>query len=104
MACKLVRQPGGTFTAPAGSKITIAVRSDQPARTVRITYAGEQDGDAPFEFRVRKGRNLLLVVAVGVAQDQRMLVVEVDGATDCPLKRFSWSSTHFHTTLPVEGV
>lgn len=104
MACKLTRVPGGGFEAAVGSKIIVDVRSEDPASTVRIAYAGEQDGEPPFEFRVKKGRNLLLLVALGVSQDQRMTVVEVDGDNDCPLKRFSWSSTNFHTALAIEGV
>jgi hypothetical protein len=103
MACKLTRIPGGTFTARAGAKVEVDVRSDEPASTVRIIYAGDQDGEAPFEFTVKEGRHLLLVVALGVNNQQRMNVVEVDGEDDCQLKRFSWSTSRFHTTLPIEG-
>lgn len=105
MPCKLARQPGGTFKARVGARITVDVRSDQPAETVHIFYAGEQDGEAPFEFVVQRGAFPLLLAAVGVEQDQRMLVVEDDGTEQgCPVKRFSWSRAHFHTTLVIEGV
>jgi hypothetical protein len=103
MACKLTRKPGGTFVAAVGSKIVVDVRSDRPAATVRIAYAGEQDGEAPFEFRLKKGRHMLLVVALGLNREDIMTVVEVDDEDDCPLKRFAWSSEHFLTTLAIEG-
>lgn len=103
MACKMTRERGGSFTAPIGSKITIDIRSDQPAETVRIIYGGEQDGETPFEFRVKGGKHALLVVALGAKQDQRMTLVELSGQQECALKRFTWSSTHFHTAINVEG-
>lgn len=103
MSCKLTRKAGGTFTAPVGSKIEVAIRSDDPAATVRITYGGEQDGESPFEFRVKKARTLLLVVALGATQDQRMALVEVAGGEECVLKRFTWSSHNFYTAIAIEG-
>ncbi len=105
MACKLTRQPDGSFQAKTGEKVQVDVRSDDgAAKTVRITYAGEQDGAAPFEFETKADKNKLLIVAVGVKDDQKMEVVEVDGANECHLKNFFWSSTHFHTTLDIVGV
>ena len=103
MACKLKREPGGTFTAPVGSKIEIDVRSDTPAQTVRITYAGEQDGEGPFEFKVKEGKHVVLVVALGLEENQRMTLVEIAGEDECALKRFTWSSTNFSTAIAVKG-
>lgn len=104
MACKLTRQPDGSFQGKSDAKVQVDIRSDQPASTVRIIYAGVQDGDAPFEFKIKSGMNKLLIAAVGVKNDQRMRVVEVDGKNECHLRNFFWSSTHFHTTLDIEGV
>ena len=104
MACKLTRQADGSFQGKTGAKVQVDVRSDSAASAVRIAYAGEQDGEPPFEFKIKSGRNKLLVVALGVKNDQLMRVVEVDGANDCHLRNFFWSSTHFHTTLDIEGV
>lgn len=103
MACKLTREGGGVFSAPIGSKIAIDVRSDTPAQTVRISYAGEQDGEAPFEFKVKEGRHVALLVALGAEESQRMTLVEVSGDEDCTLKRFTWSSTNFSTSIIVKG-
>lgn len=104
MGCKLTRQPNGGFRGPAEERVRIDVRSDQPASVVRIAYAGEQDGDPPFEFLIRQGENKLLVVALGAQDGQKITVVELEGENACPLKRFFWSRTHFHTTLDIEGI
>lgn len=103
MACKLTRQADGSFQGETGANVQVDVRSNQPASTVRIIYAGDQDGDAPFEFTIKSGKNKLLIVAVGVTNDQKMRVVEVDGQNECHLRNFFWSSTHFHTALDIEG-
>jgi hypothetical protein len=104
MPCVLRRRADGVFEAPAGKKVQVDVQSAQPATTVRLIYAGEQDGEAPFEFKIKAGRQKLLIVALGVTDDQMMRVVEVSGTTSCPLRKFFWSNTHFHTTLDIEGV
>jgi hypothetical protein len=92
------------FEAPTGKKVEINLESALPAKTVRLTYAGEEDGEAPFEFKIKAGPQKLLLVAVGVKNNQTMSVVEVSGNTSCPLRKFFWSNTHFHTTLDIEGV
>ena len=104
MPCVLKRRPDGVFVGPTGKKVQVDIDSDQPASTVRIIYAGEQDGEAPFEFKIKAGLQVLLIVAVGVANDQLMRVMEVSGTQRCPLRKFFWSSTHFHTALEIEGV
>lgn len=104
MGCVLKRQGDGSFQGKTGRKIQVDVRSTQPASTVRIIYAAEQDGVTPFELTIKAGRQKLLIAALGVVNDQRMRVVEVADPEDCHLKNFFWSSTHFHTTLDIEGV
>jgi hypothetical protein len=104
MACVLKRQDDGSFRGKAGRTIQVDVRSTLPATTVRIVYAAEQDGVPPFEFTIKAGRQKLLVLALGVTNDQRIRIVEVSDPEDCHLKNFFWSSTHFHTTLDIEGV
>ena len=105
MACNLTRQPDGSFQGKIGSKIQIVVRSDEnAAEIVRLFYAGEQDVDAPYEFEIKADKNKLLIVAIGVKDDQRMRIVELEGSCECHLKNFFWSSTHFHTTLDIVGV
>jgi hypothetical protein len=104
MACKLTREEDGSFTGRNGQTVQVDVRSEDTASTVRIIYAGEDDGDAPFEFTIKPGRNKLLVAALGVDDNQRMRVVELDGDTVCPLKTFFWSTTNFHTTLDINGI
>ncbi|MEO5823671.1 MAG: hypothetical protein ABIT71_24465 [Vicinamibacteraceae bacterium] len=84
--------------------MTLELRSPGAAGLVQIFYAGEEDGVAPFEFVIRKGKNKLLLVAVGAVDRQRMLVLETFGAGECPLKLFTWTRTHFFTTLDIEGV
>jgi hypothetical protein len=104
MACKLKREPGGAFSAPAGSKIAVNIRSDKPAQTVSISYAvDQQDSEEPYEFTVRKGSHVLELVALGVEENQRMTLVEVSEDKDCPLKKFSWSSEHHKTAIDVKG-
>lgn len=104
MSCTLTREPGGVFTAPVGSQVEIDIRSERPAETVRISYAGDQDGEAPFEFTVKEGKHVVLVVALGVEERQRMTLVEISGEDECPLKRFTWSTTNFSTSIAVKGV
>ncbi|HYR83801.1 MAG TPA: hypothetical protein VE422_06965 [Terriglobia bacterium] len=104
MACKLTKQDNGSFRGDNGAVVTVGLRSDEPASTVRIIYAGEEDGEAPFEFTLKPGKSKLLIAALGIKNNQKMRVVELDGVTECPLKTFFWSSTHFHTTLDIEGV
>jgi hypothetical protein len=104
MPCVLRRRDDGVFEGPTGKKVRVDVVSAQPAATVRLIYAGEQDGEAPFEFKIKPGAQKLLIVALGVTNDQVMHVVEVSGNQNCPLRKFFWSSTHFHTMLDIEGV
>jgi hypothetical protein len=104
MACTLKRRASdGVFVGAAGRKVRVDVRSDQPATLVQLIYAGELDGVPPFEFTIKKGRQKLLIAAAGVVGDQRMKIVELSGAEVCPLRNFFWSTTHFHTTLDIEG-
>jgi hypothetical protein len=103
MACTLIRQDDGTFAGKRGRTVRVDVQSDRPASVVRISYAGEQDGTAPFEFTVKPGRQKLLITALGVDNDQRMKVVEIAAGQPCHLKNFFWSATHFHTTLDIVG-
>jgi hypothetical protein len=108
MACVLKRGDDGVFRGKSGQTVEIDVESDKPAVLVKLFYAGDQDGEAPFEFNVRKGRQKLLVVAAGVETDedepQHMRIVERSGGEDCFLRHFFWTPTHFHTTLDIEGV
>jgi uncharacterized OsmC-like protein len=104
MACSLKRrQSDGVFVGTAGRKVRVDVQSEQPAELVQLIYAGEVDGAPPFEFTIKKGQQKLLIVAVGVDSDQRMKIVELSGDEVCPLRNFFWSTTHFHTTLDIEG-
>ena len=104
MACSLTRREGGVFTASSGQSVEIGLRSATPARIVRLTYAGTEDGDAPFSFTVKKGLNKLLIVAVGESDDVQLMKVTEDPEGDaCHLKNFFWSRTHFFTTLDIEG-
>jgi len=104
MACKLKRrQSDGVFVGDAGVKVRVDVQSEEPAALVQLIYAGELDGTAPFEFTIRKGRQKLLIAAAGVDSDQLMKIVELSGSDACHLRNFFWSTTHFHTTLDVEG-
>ena len=104
MARILSRQPDGSFKGKSGKNVQIRVRSSEGAAgTVRIVYAGEQDGKAPFNFTIKKEKHKLLVIAVGVEKVQRMQVVEVDGSEEYKLKHFYWSPAHFHTTLDIQG-
>ena len=104
MACKLKRrQSDGVFVGDTGSKIRVDVRSEAPAALVQLIYAGEVDGTTPFEFTIRKGPQKLLIAAAGVDGDQLMKIVELSGSDVCHLRNFFWSTTHFHTTLDIEG-
>ena len=103
MACVLSRH-GRVFQGLIGRNVEVAVRSQSPANTVRIAYAGSQDGTPPFTFAVQAGKNKLLVQALGCNNAQRITVVEVDGAVDCKLKTFRWSGTNFFTTMTIEGL
>lgn len=104
MACNLKRrQSDGVFVGTTGRKVRVDVESEQPAKLVQLIYAGEVDGTAPFEFTIQEGQQKLLVVAVGVEGDQLMRIVELSGDEVCFLRNFFWSTTHFHTTLDIEG-
>ena len=104
MACSLKRrQSDGVFVGTAGRKARVDVQSEQPATLVQLIYAGELDGTPPFEFTIQKGRQKLLIAAAGVVGDQRMKIVELSGDEVCHLRNFFWSTTHFHTTLDIEG-
>lgn len=104
MACSLERNDEGVFVGPTGRKVRIDVRSDKPAALVQLFYAGEQDGEPPFEFTIKAGKQKLLIVAAGVDRPQRMKIVELSGAAVCPLRNFFWSNTNFSTLLDIEGV
>jgi len=104
VACNLTRRDDGVFVGKTGRTVEIGIRSDQPASVVRLTYAGTEDGEAPFTFTIKKGLQKLLVVAIGVSTGvQLMRIVEDPDGDDCHLKNFFWSPTHFHTTLDIEG-
>lgn len=104
MACSLKRrQSDGVFVGTTGRKVRVDVESEQPAALIHLTYAGEGDDTAPFEFTIQKGQQKLLVVAAGVEDDQLMRIVELSGDEVCFLRKFFWSTTHFHTTLDIEG-
>jgi hypothetical protein len=83
--------------------VRIDLRSEKPATLVRIFYAGEQDGDVPFEFTIKAGRQKLLLVASGAERNQRMRIVELSGRDVCQLRNFFWSPTNFSTVLDIEG-
>lgn len=104
MAFKLTKEETGTFTGKEGETVHIGVESDAPASTVHIIYGGDLDGEAPFEFTIKPGRKKLLIAAVGAKNSQKMRVIEIDGDETRVLKKFIWSSNHFHTTLNIEGV
>jgi hypothetical protein len=108
MACTLERRDDGVFEGKTGRTIQIDIDSDQPAALVKLFYGGDLDGEAPFEFKIRKGPQKLLVVAAGVESDeentQHMRIVERSGGEDCFLRHFFWTPKHFHTTLDIEGV
>ena len=104
MACNLTRREDGVFTGRTGKSVEIGLRSEAPARVVRLTYAGTDDGDEPFTFTIKTGLNKLLIVAVGGSSGvQLMKVTEDPGGEACHLKNFFWSRTHFFTTLDIEG-
>lgn len=104
MACKLTNMEG-VFEGAAGETVTIEVRSEQPAEVVKIFYAGETDGEPPFQFQIKEGLHKLLVAAVGLEAGQKIRVVEVDAqGNECDLRNFFWSPDHFHTTLDIAGV
>lgn len=104
MACNLTRGADGVFTGTTGKSVEIGLRSDTPAKIVRLTYAGTDDGAAPFNFTIKRGLNKLLIVAVGESSGvQLMKVTEDPGRNGCHLKNFFWSRTHFFTTLDIEG-
>lgn len=104
MACSLKRRKtDGVFVGTVGRIVRVDVQSEQQAEIVRLTYAGEEDGTAPFEFTIQKGRCKLLIAVVGVGGEQRMEIVELAGADVCHLRRFFCTPAHFHTTLDIEG-
>ena len=104
MACSLKRrQSDGVFVGRVGTKVRVDLQSDQPATLVQLIYAGDLDGTTPFEFTIKKGLQKLLIVATGIVGDQRIKVVELSGDEICHLRNFFWSTTHFHTTLDIEG-
>jgi hypothetical protein len=104
MACKLTRRDDGVFIGKTGQTVEIGIRSTEPARIVRMTYAGTQDGEAPFTFKIQSGFQKLLVVAIGTgAGVQQMKIVEDPSGSMCHMKNFFWSPTHFHTTVDIEG-
>jgi hypothetical protein len=104
MAGMLTRRPDGIFEGPIGKTVRVDVRSKDPVRTVEIFYAGEVDGEAPFEFEIKSGRHKLLVVALGSDSDQKVNVVEIANDEEHHLRFFFWSTSHFSTTLTIEGV
>jgi hypothetical protein len=86
--------------------VTIDVVSEQAARVSHVFYAGEHDGEAPFEITIQAGLQQLLVVVLGEAPaglTQKVFVVE-QGAEDCQLRMFKWSTKRFSIALDVEGV
>lgn len=104
MPCNLKRrQSDGVFVGTTGRKIRIDVQSQAEASLVKLMYAGELDGEPPFEFTIKAGRQKLLIAAIGVDDDQLMKIVELSGGDACFLRNFFWSTTHFHTTLDIEG-
>jgi len=105
MACILTRRSSdGVFVGKTGKTVEIGIQSDHPARIVRLTYAGTQDGAAPFTFKIQSGIQKLLVVALGTGTGvQQMKIVEDPSGDNCRLRNFFWSPTHFHTTLDIEG-
>lgn len=105
MACVLKRRPDGVFEGKTGKTVEIGLASDAPAQVVRIAYAGTQDGEAPFTFDIVRGRQKLLLVALGGGEDvQRMRIVEDPAGDQCRLRNFFWSPANFFTTLDIEGV
>ena len=105
MACILTRRPSdGVFVGKTGKTVEIGIRSGQPAQIVRLIYAGAQDGATPFTFQIQRGLQKLLIVAIGIGTGvQRMQIVEHPSGSNCHLKNFFWSPTHFHTVLDIEG-
>lgn len=105
MACILTRRASdGVFVGKTGKTVEIGIQSEQPARIVRLTYAGTQDGTAPFTLTIQGGLQKLLVVAIGTGTGvQQMQIVEDPSGSNCRLRNFFWSPTHFHTTLDIEG-
>ena len=100
----LTRRDDGIFEGKIGEKVEVDVRSDESVKTVRIFYAGEDDGSAPFEFVIKEGVNKLLVVALGAGSNQKVNVVELLDGNEHHLRFFFWSTMNFSATLTVEGV
>jgi hypothetical protein len=103
MAFKLTRDPSdGTFHGETGQKVTIGCDSSAGASVVRIGYAGTEDGEAPFEFTIKKGKNVLVVIVFDNVP-KRVFVTEIDGAATQNLRFFNWSPTNFFTQLTIVG-
>ena len=105
MPCVLTRRSDGVFVGKTGRSVEIGVESAAPARLVRMTYAGKDDGEAPFEFKLVRGPQKLLIVAIGSSPGvQHMRILEDPDGTPCFLRNFFWSPTNFFTSLDIEGV
>jgi len=104
MAFKLQRLNTGDWQGKIGETVSIDVRSNQNAQTVRITYGGKVDSTAPFQFDIRSGLAALLVTALGVKNGQEVEIVEVDGTKTQILKSFFWSKQKFFDFVNVQGV
>jgi hypothetical protein len=80
------------FTASVGCKVTLGLRGDEGAgaEIVHIRYAGDElDKEPPFEFTVRSGLNML-VVLVEASSLQSLELIEICGDTEAVLDSYDF--------------
>lgn len=105
MACCLrpSTTAGDDFVANVDRTVTIGLRSAGEGgsfKLVHIRYASDQlDEDPPFQFQVRAGSNLLVVVAEASVPGLLLQMIEVcDDGTEQILDRF-----HYDPKNPGRG-
>lgn len=103
MAFKLSRGEDRRFGGRIGEVVEIGVSPQGQARLVRISYAGEEDGTAPFQFTIREGLHALVVAPIGVLEPQKIFITEKDGIQVQDLTYFSWSSATPIVRLAIVG-
>lgn len=105
MACCLrpSTTAGDDFVANVGRTVTITLKSAGGSgafKLVHIRYAGDQlDEDPPFQFTVKSGSNMLVVLAEASTPGLLLQMIEVcDDGTEQILDRF-----HFDPKNPGRG-
>ena len=105
MPCCLTRTTTGLedFTAKTGCKVTIKLKgpSGVGAKIVHIRYnETEIDSQPPFQFTVKKGLKMLIVLIEATKSGVPLRLIEsCNGSQDQLIARF-----HFNKSNPARGI